>query len=173
MFGWGLNLNVFKVPTPSTLVSGRCCSAPLIYCLWLANTDSLCPWVGYIHSSHCTPGMGLLSPTTDCASELVTEPGAGSPPPQVCEQGNRPQSGESPTVRDWIFLHLSLWFFSHADTVLHFSSLFLLPLYLCRRGSLSSIPSPPVLSFPVHNQAPMACQVVPVGTWKHLCHFAT
>ena len=60
------------------------------------------PWTGFVLSC-CPPGRGSLSPTADCPPDLATEPGAGSSPPQVRHPGSRPQSGESPAVRDWIF----------------------------------------------------------------------
>ena len=71
--------------------------------------------------SRSTPGRGSLSPTVGCAPDLATEPRAGFPTPQVSEQGSRPQSRESPTVKDWILP--SPRFFSCPDTVLHLPSL--------------------------------------------------
>ena len=142
------------------LVPGKCCSMSPIYRLWLVGTGSLCPLKGYIPSSHSTPGRGLFSPIADCASELVTKPRAGSPPPQVCEQVSWPQSRESPKVRDWIFLCPNQWFFSCPDTLLHFPSLSFSSLCLSTEGD----PSPLfILSLSVCNHEPMAHQIVLVG----------
>ena len=94
-------LRVSHSVCPST---GECHSTRLIFCIWLAGAGSLCPLNRYIPSSHSTPGRGSLFPTADCASELVTEPGAGLSLPQVCEMSSWPQPGGSPTVRDWVFL---------------------------------------------------------------------
>lgn len=69
-----------------------------IYGLWLAGTGSLCPWSRYTPFSHSTPGRALLSPSADCASELVTKPGAGSPLPLVREQGSRPSAEKAPQL---------------------------------------------------------------------------
>ena len=110
----------------------------------------LCPWNNYIPSSHSTQGRGSLSPTVDCASELVIEAGAGSPPPQVCKQGSQPQSGESPAVRNWILLRFfpipSLCFFSPPNTVLHFQSLSSSSFCLSAKGD----PSLPCLCHPFY-----------------------
>ena len=112
--------------------------------------------------SRSTPGRESLSPTVDCALDLGTEPGAGSPPPQVHQQGSQPQSRESPAVRDWIFLHAALRFFSCPDTVLCFPSHSFSSLCLSTEGDPSL---PFILSLPVCNHAPMARQVVPVYPW--------
>ena len=114
--GWDLNPDVLQILSPYTWDLGKCHSVPPIYGLWLVGAGSLCPLKGYIPSSHSTPGRGLLSPTADCASELVTEP------------------GESPAVRDWIFLPSSLWFFSCSDTVLGFPNLCFSSLCLSTEG---------------------------------------
>ena len=111
--GCDLNPNVLKGPPLSNLV------------------QILCPLNGYIPSSYSIPGKGLLSPTADCVSEVVSEPGPGSHPPQVRELGSQPQSRGSPAVRDWIFVRPRLWFFFCPDTVLCFPQpLFLLLLSL-------------------------------------------
>ena len=123
VLSWDLNPSVLKGPTLCTPVLCKCHSASLGYGLWLAGIGSLCPLNSYIPSSHSTPGRGLFFPTSDCASELLTKPGAGSLLLQVHEQGSRPQCGESPAVRDWIFVHPGSWFFSCPDTVLRFHSL--------------------------------------------------
>ena len=68
------------------------------------GAGSLCTLNGYIPSSYSTPRRGLLSPTADHASGLVTEPRAGSLPPQVWEQGSQSQSRDSLPVRDWVYL---------------------------------------------------------------------
>lgn len=105
VLSWDLNPNVLKGPTLCVLVPGKCHSTPLTNGLWLVSTGRVsCPLNGYIPSSHSTRERESLSPTADCASELVTEPGASSLPPQVRELGSQPQSKESPTVRDWLFL---------------------------------------------------------------------
>ena len=117
-----------------------------IYSLWLVDAGGLCPLNGYIPSSQSTPGRGLLSATAHCASELVTLPGTGSPPPQVCEQVSWPQSRESPKVRDWIFLCPNQWFFSCRDTLLHFPSLSFSSLCL----SAERDPSPLFLCCPFY-----------------------
>ena len=88
----------------------------------------------------------MLSPTVDCASELVTEIRACFLPPQVHEQDSQPKSRESPADRNWIFLHFFLIPVlgvslvrkqSHTSTTF---CLFLFLLSLCRRGSLPSMP---------------------------------
>ena len=123
VISWDLNPDVLRGLAPCALVLGKCRSALQIYGLWLVGAGSLCPLKGYMPSSHSTPGRGLLSPTADCVSEVVTEPEAGSPSHQVCELGSGPLSGEGPTVRDCIFLCPGRWFFSGPDTVLCFPSL--------------------------------------------------
>ena len=139
--------------------------------LWLVGAGGiLCPLNGYIPSSHSTPGRGLLSPIMDCTSELVTELEAGSPPSQVHQQGSWVPVWRNPTVRDWILLCPCLWFSSCPNTLLQ--PLFLFPLSLCRRGSLPSVPTPPILSLPVRNHAPVSCQVVLMGLWRRLYHCA-
>ena len=100
-----------------------CLACPLL-CMalgWDANSGSTCPGTGEAPLgtphvvpgwrrqagfvlSHSTPGRGSLSLTADCAPDLATEKGAGSPSAQVSDKGSRPQSGEIPTVRARIFL---------------------------------------------------------------------
>ena len=118
--------------------------------------------------SHSIPWRGSLSPA-DCAPDLATEFGTGSSPPQVLNLGSWPGSGESPSVRDWLFLHAGPWhIFSCPDTVLCFLSHSFSSLCLSTKGDPSL---PFVLSLPVSKHAPMACQVVPVGPWKQLALF--
>ena len=74
VLGWDLNPGVLKGPTPCRLVLGKCLSVQPIYDFWLEGAGCLYPLSGYIPSSHSTPGRGLLSPTADCTSELVTDP---------------------------------------------------------------------------------------------------
>ena len=115
--------------------------------------------------SHSIPGRGSLSPTVGCTPDIATQAGTGSLPRQGHNPGSQPQSWESPSVRDWIFLSPSRRFLSCPDTVLCFPRLSFSFLRLSAEGD------PFILSLPVHNHTPMACQVVPVGPWKWLSLF--
>lgn len=65
-----------------------------------------CPWSSFILSSHSTQWRGLLRLTVPLS--LLLSLGLALLLPQVCSQGDRPQSGENPTtlycVRNWFFL---------------------------------------------------------------------
>ena len=78
-------------------------AAPPIYVLWLAGAGGLCPLKGYIPSSHSTPGRGLLTPTADCASELVTEPGAGPLLPRCVNRAAGPSPEKAPQLETGSF----------------------------------------------------------------------
>ena len=110
-----------------------------VYGLWLAGAGSLWLLNGYIPFSHSTQRKGSFSPTVDYTSELVPKPGAGSPPPQVCKRGSWSQSGESPTVRDWVFLCTGLRFFSCPNRVICFPSFFFSSLCLSTEGDPSPL----------------------------------
>ena len=78
--GWDSNPYLLKDPALHFPVLGKCHSAPLIKGLWLVGTGrDLCPWNGSLPSSHSTQGIGLLCPTADCVSKLVTDPGVSFP----------------------------------------------------------------------------------------------
>ena len=75
VLSWDSSPDVIKDPALCTPVPGKCHSTQLTKGLWLVGADrDFCPW-NYILSSHSTQVRGLLSPTVDCTSELVTEPG--------------------------------------------------------------------------------------------------
>lgn len=127
-------------------------------------------WLSAFFPEYSREGVALCN----CASELATKSGAGSPPPQAHAQGSWLQSRESPEVRNWFFLHFSIprsvIFFlvqiqSYTSTA-SFSSFCL---------STEGDPSPQFLcctfSLPVFNHAPMSRQVVPMAPWRCFCHF--
>ena len=78
-----------------------------------------------------------LSPIPDCTSELLTEPGAGSPPPQVHKQVSGPSSEKGLQLEiDFspFFPIPSPWFFSCPNTALHSTASLSLPFVSQQKG---------------------------------------
>ena len=145
--------------------------------LWLVAVCRIfCPWSCYIPSYHSTQGRRLLSLTAVWASY----PAWG----WLLLPIRRVYSVSAPSpekvLQFWIVLEIGSFSFFPATQSVGFllfkynptlpHPLFLFLLSIHRRGSLSSLPTPCVLSLPIHNHAPMAYQFVTKGPLRCFCH---